>query len=116
MLIEFVSREVAAVLGLDASQPVPLEKGLFDMGMDSLMSVELKRRLERGGGQTLPSTLTFNYPNVGALAGFLETRLAIVVAPAVVTPSPPETESDDLDALSDKELEARLMARLDQAQ
>ena len=74
MLIEFVSREVAAVLGLDASQPVPIDKGLFDMGMDSLMSVELKRRLERGGGQTLPSTLTFNYPNVGALAGFLETQ------------------------------------------
>ena len=42
--------------------------GLFDLGMDSLMSVELKRRLERGAGQPLPSTLTFNYPNVGALA------------------------------------------------
>ena len=68
MLMEFVSGEVAAVLGLDASQPVPLEKGLFELGMDSLMSVELKRRLERGAGRALPSTLTFNYPNVAALA------------------------------------------------
>ena len=51
MLIEFVRGEVAAVLGLDASQPVPVDTGLFDLGMDSLMSVELKRRLERGAGQ-----------------------------------------------------------------
>ncbi|HJV97058.1 MAG TPA: SDR family NAD(P)-dependent oxidoreductase, partial [Albitalea sp.] len=123
MLIEFVSHEVAAVLGLDASQPVPVDKGLFDLGMDSLMSVELKRRLERGAGQTLPSTLTFNYPNVGALAAFLETRLAATAAAAVpvqpatpaasVAPTPPA--SSELDALSDEELEARLLASLEQA-
>lgn len=35
--------------------------------MDSLMSVELRRRLEHGIGQVLPSTLTFNYPNIDAL-------------------------------------------------
>jgi acyl carrier protein len=126
MLVEFVSREVAAVLGLDASQPVPVDKGLFDMGMDSLMSVELKRRLERGAGQTLPSTLTFNYPNVGALAAFLETRLAAAAetaAPAALqaaTPAAsvaptPQPGSDELDALSDEELEARLLASLEQA-
>jgi acyl carrier protein len=119
MLVEFVSQEVAAVLALDAAQHVPLDTGLFDMGMDSLMSVELKRRLERGAGQALPSTLTFNYPNVGALARFLESRLAAPAAPAPVIaavepPAPPATADADLDALSDDELEARLLARLEQ--
>jgi acyl transferase domain-containing protein/SAM-dependent methyltransferase len=120
MLIEFVSREVAHVLALDAGQHVPLDTGLFDMGMDSLMSVELKRRLERGAGQALPSTLTFNYPNVGALAGFLESRLAPAAASvpaaqprAAAMASPSFDEGDDLDALTDDELEARLLARLE---
>jgi acyl carrier protein len=120
VLIEFVSGEVAAVLGLDANQPVPVEKGLFEMGMDSLMSVELKRRLERGVGRKLPSTLTFNYPNVAALAAFLARELQIGSAPAA-SPAPasaavPATDDRDLSALSDEELEARLLARLEQTQ
>jgi acyl carrier protein len=108
------------VLGIDASQPVPTEKGLFDMGMDSLMSVELKRRLERGAGQALPSTLTFNYPNVSALAGFLESRLPTAAEAASATVASAAatrggSDSGDLDSLSDEELEARLLARLEQS-
>ena len=120
LLVEFVQKEVAAVLALASPAAVPIAVGLFDLGMDSLMAVELKRRLERGAGRPMPSTLTFNYPNVGALARFLETQLIVkavetsvvpAATAAVVVPSP-DTELDDL---SDDELEARLMARLEQA-
>jgi acyl transferase domain-containing protein/acyl carrier protein len=120
LLVEFVQKEVAAVLALASPAAVPIAVGLFDLGMDSLMAVELKRRLERGAGRPMPSTLTFNYPNVGALARFLETQLTVkavetsvvpAATAAVVVPSP-DTELDDL---SDDELEARLMARLEQA-
>ena len=80
------------------------------------MSVELRRRLERGAGHRLPSTLTFNYPNIAALASFLLGELAAAEAVAAVlpapTPPPPSTVSG-LDALSDAELEARLRARLE---
>ena len=41
------------------------------MGMDSLMAVELKGRLERSLGVPLPSTLTFNYPTIKALTDYL---------------------------------------------
>ena len=102
---------------------VPLETGLFELGMDSLMSVELKRRLERGAGRALPSTLTFNYPNVVALAGFLDSELRGAVETSAATKqveaSPPvqtsaaEGPSTDLDTLSEEELEARLLARLE---
>ena len=44
---------------------------MFDLGMDSLMAVELKRSLEAGTGLQLPSTLTFNYPTIRAMAGYL---------------------------------------------
>ncbi len=123
LLVEFVQQEAAAVLGLGSGAAVPVATGLFDLGMDSLMAVELKRRLERGAGRAMPSTLTFNYPNVGALAGFLETQLSVKPA----TPAAPGSKvepvmrvpiaaASDLDDLSDDELEARLMARLEQAQ
>jgi acyl carrier protein len=113
---------VSAVLGGDAPA-IPLEVGLFEMGMDSLMSVELRKRLERGAGRKLPSTLTFNYPNVLALAGFLEREIVIVESAASAAPEPasasasasapvPAPATGDIDSLSDDELEARLLARL----
>ena len=74
-LIAYLRTEVAGVLGLSQAEPIALGQGLFEMGMDSLMSVELKSRLERGLAHPLPSTLTFNYPNIGALAGFIEARI-----------------------------------------
>ena len=121
-LLDFVRGEVAAVLCVeDGGRSIAPDAGLFEMGMDSLMSVELKRRLERAAGRALPSTLTFNHPNVGALAAFLDRELdgagatrAPEPRPARPAPAPPPA-SGDLDALSEEELEARLRARLERA-
>ena len=120
LLLDFVLAEIAAVLGRDPGDPVPQSAGLFELGMDSLMSMELKRRLERAVARKLPSTLTFNHPNAAALAAFLHGLLqaalpaetAAPVAPAVVVDE--SVENDDLDDLSDDELERRLLARLEQ--
>ncbi|MEO8057469.1 MAG: SDR family NAD(P)-dependent oxidoreductase [Burkholderiales bacterium] len=115
LLVEYVQGEVAMVLGLPKGEPLPTATGLFDLGMDSLMSVELKRRLERGAGRALPSTLTFNYPNVGALASFLESQLVVQAKPEAAAPAIVRViEAVDLDQLSDDELEARLLAKLEQ--
>jgi acyl carrier protein len=113
LLIDFVRAEAAAVLGTNETE-VAQDVGLFEMGMDSLMSVELRRRLERGAARKLPSTLTFNYPNVGALAGYLERELTSSLPQgAAVAQSPVAAPStDNLDELSDEELEKRLLARL----
>ena len=119
LLVAEVAGHVARVLGLPAGTAVAPATGLFDLGMDSLMAVELKRRLEQAVGRPLPSTLTFNHPNVGALAAFLEGELGLASAPAPsVEPVPPPREdaTDDraLDDLSDEELESRLLLRLGQ--
>ncbi|HSI39297.1 MAG TPA: type I polyketide synthase [Xanthobacteraceae bacterium] len=121
-LTEFVRRAVAETLGGDPNESISPHIGLFEMGMDSLMSVELKRRLEQGAGRSLPSTLTFNYPNIGALATYLGKTLVVAeAAPAAAakeveaTPTPATSTaavSTDLDTLSTEDLQARLMARL----
>jgi acyl carrier protein len=118
-LVEFVRGEVAAVLAAPEPGAIGPDAGLFELGMDSLMSVELRRRLERAAGRSLPATLTFNYPNARALAGFLHAALADdgrAPAPAgraLPAPAPAPAPREALAALSDEELEARLRARLE---
>jgi NAD(P)-dependent dehydrogenase (short-subunit alcohol dehydrogenase family)/acyl carrier protein len=117
ILLDFVRAEVRGVLGLEDGSRLSPDAGLFDLGMDSLMSVELRRRLERGVGRALPSTLTFNYPSASALATFLERELRGEGGRAATRPAPSPTTledgEDELSGLSDAELEARLLARLE---
>ena len=121
LLIDFVAAEVAFVLETPSDAPPAHDAGLFEIGMDSLMSVELQRRLEGGFGAPLPSTLTFNYPNIRALARFLLQLAASAQAtepkpkpepgpPAAVAP----VDEQDLDALSDEEIRAHLMKLLEE--
>jgi acyl carrier protein len=69
-LTEIISVEARAVLELTDDDRLDVERGFFDLGMDSLMSVDLKGRLEIAFGMSLPSTLTMDYPSVSALAAY----------------------------------------------
>src|SRR5262249_19763266 len=71
LLRAHVIYEVASVLQLDQSQPIDWDQGFFHMGLDSLMSLELKGRLETSLGTSLPATLTFSYPTVDSLTQYL---------------------------------------------
>jgi polyketide synthase 12 len=46
------------------------------MGLDSLMTIELRNALGALAGRALPATLIFKYPTIEALAAFLEEDLA----------------------------------------
>ena len=71
LLVSFVQREVQAVLRLP-SAPAPTV-GFFDLGMDSLMAVELRNRLNRtlSEAYAVPNTLVFDYPTISDLASHL---------------------------------------------
>ena len=69
--VSFLQREVQSVLRLP-SPPDPTV-GFFELGMDSLMAVELRNRLGRAcaGEYVAPNTVVFDYPDIAALAGHL---------------------------------------------
>jgi acyl transferase domain-containing protein/acyl carrier protein len=72
-LTEFVRGEVMAVLRLSADERPSRQQRLLDLGIDSLMAVELRDRLSKALGpeHTLPATLVFDYPTIGAIADYL---------------------------------------------
>jgi acyl transferase domain-containing protein/acyl carrier protein/2-polyprenyl-3-methyl-5-hydroxy-6-metoxy-1,4-benzoquinol methylase len=116
LLSGLIAGETRRVLGLDATDQINPDRGLFEMGMDSLMSVQLKGRLEKATGYTLPATLTFTYPTVEALTNYL---LGQVLKLSSLTASTSRTEgvaseplTEDLTRLSDEEVKSRLSEEL----
>ncbi|MEO8180782.1 MAG: SDR family NAD(P)-dependent oxidoreductase, partial [Deltaproteobacteria bacterium] len=68
---EAVRTEVARVLSLPSPTQVPLDRPLQELGLDSLMAVELRNALGRRAGVTLPATLAFDHPTSAAIAKHL---------------------------------------------
>ena len=77
MLIEYVRGHVARVLRREESDPIERRQRLMDLGIDSLMAVQLRNLLGAGLGlkQPLPATLIFNYPTVEVIAAYLEKEI-----------------------------------------
>ena len=67
-LVSMLQHELGRVLGFSSDELPAIDRGIFDLGIDSLMSVELKNRLVRNLGIEIPSTLLFQYPTISALA------------------------------------------------
>ncbi|MEA5529504.1 type I polyketide synthase [Dolichospermum sp. UHCC 0684] len=70
-LKEYLTSEVKLVLGLPVSHNLKLQKGLFEMGIDSLMAVDLKNRLQNNLEKTLPATIIFDYPTIESLIRYI---------------------------------------------
>ncbi|MEM1366473.1 MAG: SDR family NAD(P)-dependent oxidoreductase [Cyanobacteria bacterium P01_H01_bin.15] len=87
-LVKSLQHEVAKVLGLPPNQLPSPTNSFFDLGMDSLMAVELKNKLETQLAQTVASTVIFEFPTIAGLATHLVAELPHS-EPAV----PPQPES-----------------------
>jgi SAM-dependent methyltransferase len=119
MLIAYVRRYVARILRIDPSQPIERRQRLMDMGVDSLMAVELRSKLSAGLklAQNLPATLIFDYPTIEAIAEYLERILipeqrsldAETPAPAALAD---EAVGEGIEGMSDDEVEALLLKKL----
>ena len=113
ILWQHVRDQALGVLGLDPSHPLPPDQPLSELGLDSLMALDLTKALSKSLGRRIPPTLLFNHPTVEAITGHLAEDLSLDAAsepsraqtPGAAAPAEPE----DLSELS----RAEVMALLD---
>ncbi|MBV7331275.1 DUF1702 family protein [Chloroflexi bacterium TSY] len=114
---DFLRTQLAQVLGFASAEKISLRQRLVDLGLDSLMVVELQNRLENGLGVELTAALIFEYPTVEALLDYLidqmVQKLDNASQDAGVTWSEMETiEGGDTENILDGKAE-QLLSKLD---
>ncbi|HVZ37436.1 MAG TPA: beta-ketoacyl synthase N-terminal-like domain-containing protein, partial [Polyangiaceae bacterium] len=87
-VVEMVRADVARVLSSSNAAAIPLDKPLKELGLDSLMAVELRNALGRRAGASLRATLAFDYPTVEAIAQHLIEALQLNARSRSATPGP----------------------------
>jgi polyene macrolide polyketide synthase len=71
LVLDLVRSEVARVLSLPSGDAVPADRPLKELGLDSLMSIEVRNALGKRAGVTLPATLVFDYPTAVSMTQYL---------------------------------------------
>ncbi|WP_229699016.1 type I polyketide synthase, partial [Wenjunlia tyrosinilytica] len=69
--LDLVRTQTAAALGLPSASQVRPGKSFRDLGVDSILAVELRNRLSDLLGTPLPATSAFDHPTPRALARFV---------------------------------------------
>ena len=92
LIIGFLQKELQSVMRMP-SQPVPAAE-FSELGMDSLMAVELRNRINRAlvGAYVAPNTVVFDYPSISRLAAHVAGELGEIApsaAPIVEKPATP---------------------------
>jgi acyl transferase domain-containing protein/D-arabinose 1-dehydrogenase-like Zn-dependent alcohol dehydrogenase/acyl carrier protein len=70
LLANYLRDAVAEVTRVDPAE-IREDAGFFDLGMDSLMAVELRRRIQQGVGKEIPATLAMDYPRLSDVVDYL---------------------------------------------
>ncbi|MFF4085175.1 type I polyketide synthase, partial [Streptomyces sp. NPDC001777] len=95
-LVTLVRQEAAVVLGGTRPESIGEQEVFQKLGMDSMIAVELRRRLSTATGVQLPPTLAFDYPTPVAVAGLLLDRLSLAPAAApAVRPADTDRTADE---------------------
>ncbi|MBA0054242.1 type I polyketide synthase, partial [Streptomyces sp. AJS327] len=94
VLLDLVRAQVAAVLEHDAPDRVEADRTFRDLGLDSLLAVELRRRTNTATGLPLPASVLFEHPTPARLARHLRRELLaesqeLAVVPTVATEDDP---------------------------
>ncbi|MBF0099467.1 MAG: acyltransferase domain-containing protein [Desulfobacterales bacterium] len=125
ILTMHLKRMVAAVLKMNDSDVAARER-LFDLGLDSVMALELKNLLQKELQIVLSATLLFDYPTIESLLDYLLDEILIKKLPKIQEIQNPQSPNIDVDSkhglnptqvsidtLSEDEAEDLLLAQLD---
>jgi acyl carrier protein len=117
-LLRTIAEIVRRTLDLHSGEEIDPDVPLGDLGMDSLLAIELRNGLSRVFHQQFQSTILFDYPTLRTLAKYLdkevlsaheETLAAVPVASIAVASNANENSLDILETIeqmSDEEVES----------
>jgi SAM-dependent methyltransferase len=118
LMRDFVRAQVMAVLRLRAGEEPGRHNRLTDLGLDSLMAVQLRNRLGRGLSlaKSLPATVMFDYPTIEKLATKLLSMLVDRDAPhlrheKIRANATVATAAERVSRMSEADIEALLAVR-----
>ncbi|HEX3850494.1 MAG TPA: beta-ketoacyl reductase [Polyangiaceae bacterium] len=118
LVAAFVRERALRALGVDPAKPVDPRTPLGDLGLDSLLAVDLRNTLGSALGKPLPATLLFDHPSIEALTDYLLSEVlhfgdeAQGVSPDVAPAVPAVRELvGSIEAMSDDEVDRLIAAR-----
>ncbi|MGA8528327.1 MAG: beta-ketoacyl synthase N-terminal-like domain-containing protein [Acidobacteriaceae bacterium] len=121
LVLEIVLEEVAQVLQLPSHGAVRKRDRLMEIGLDSLMALDLSRRLAvRLGLEEMPATLMFDYPTPEAIADYIVKRLGrdeggvdVRTAEVAVPAASVRFSAEEVDEMPDEAVAELLRGRLE---
>lgn len=105
----FLEETIRTSFALPEGRKLDRKTPFGELGLDSLLAIELRNRIGKSLGRRLPATLLFENPSLAELGAALMAELGFDAAP----PPPPQNAPspdvfDGLDGMSDDELERLL--------
>jgi acyl transferase domain-containing protein/NADPH:quinone reductase-like Zn-dependent oxidoreductase/acyl carrier protein len=126
VLQNYIRDRIIEKLKVDPQRGIHPDQVLSELGLDSLLAVELRGifAMDLGLDRPLPSTLLFDYPTLGEVTDFIATKVLGVRQEGAVPQSDQQTRTTDardsaaiakqeIEALSDEEAERELIAELE---
>jgi len=122
LLVEQLREIIVNALGLPAAERIEPRRGLKDLGLDSILSIEIRGRLEKALDYSLPATLLFDYPTLETLAQYLSKNVL-----GIITDNDTNTEQDllldddlaalltNIDQISDTDIQQQLIGNKEEA-
>jgi acyl carrier protein len=120
LLQKYIKDVVKKTLDMDVSETLEPSMRLFDAGLDSLMAVDLRNRLQSAIGHPIPVTLVFDYPTINKLTSYLAGCL--LLTPSTTEPSKSEQDTGEqalletIQSLSPEEVDASILEKLEKLQ
>lgn len=112
-LLAEIRTQAAKVLSLDRGHTIDVRQPLNELGLDSLMAVELRNSIGELVGRTLPATLLFKYPTIGALTDYiLGEVLRLAEEEAETVPADVDADLADIEPLADDDVKRLLYEEL----
>ena len=107
-LCGYLREKTIEILSLTSGTQIDQDEALYDLGLDSLMAVELRNTLAASLERQLSPTLVLDYPTLRTLTDYL---LNEVIGAAEIAKADPGL-SKDIRSISDEEAEALLLQEL----